>query len=74
MYRTIIVALFLSCISCRAERKNTVDANSVQTKEGIISGKTTAAGAVKIFTGIPFAAPPVAELCRLSPQKNQPPR
>lgn len=46
----------------------TIDVNSVSTSAGLVSGKTTDDQAVKIFMGIPFAAPPVGELRWKAPQ------
>src|SRR5690606_20716713 len=46
--------------------------DSVQVEGGVISGKTDSSTQVKIFKGIPFAAPPVGELRWKAPQPVQP--
>src|SRR5512147_769355 len=40
----------------------------VRTKSGLVEGTTTDGGAVRVFRGIPFAAPPVGELRWKAPQ------
>jgi para-nitrobenzyl esterase len=45
-----------------------IDVKKVRTESGYISGKTSVEGAVKIFMGVPFAAPPVDELRWKAPQ------
>jgi para-nitrobenzyl esterase len=60
------IVFALACTS--GQQGKTIDVNSVPTKAGLISGKTTDDQAVKIFIGIPFAAPPVGELRWKAPQ------
>ncbi|SDL92925.1 para-nitrobenzyl esterase [Catalinimonas alkaloidigena] len=46
----------------------TYDLKPVKTDAGLISGTTNADGSIRIFKGIPFAAPPVGELRWKAPQ------
>lgn len=60
MYKTFI--LFLSLISAFSVNE---DALEIQTEQGLLRGKfdTTRKGrAIRAFTGIPFAKPPIGEL------------
>ncbi|MDR2809936.1 MAG: carboxylesterase family protein [Tannerellaceae bacterium] len=68
MYRTLLFITFVSFISCHPEQKSTIDVNRVKVNPGLLSGTTTDDGAVKIFMGIPFAAPPVGDLRWKAPQ------
>ena len=66
-----LIALFLIplCVACTTVPKtDTIDVTAVQLKSGKISGKTTDDQAVKIFMGVPFAAPPVGDLRWKAPQ------
>jgi para-nitrobenzyl esterase len=65
----MIVPLFLSCIP---DKKGTIDIDGLQITTGTISGKTTDDRAIKIFMGVPFAAPPVGDLRWKAPQPLQP--
>lgn len=58
---TIIIAFKLSLISCSA-----LTPEQVKVKQGIVQG--TLADGLRIFKGIPFAAPPVGELRWKAPQ------
>src|SRR5690606_10653940 len=59
--------------SCQGqEDSNLISIDSVQVEGGVISGKTDSSTQVKIFKGIPFAAPPVGELRWKAPQPVQP--
>lgn len=60
---TIICALVL--ISCN---QNSIDYRNIKTNSGIVSGKLSTDGTVKIFMGIPFAAAPVGDLRWKAPQ------
>jgi para-nitrobenzyl esterase len=60
----LLTALFLAP-SCNTGR---IDVRNVRTASGIVAGTATADGAVKIFMGVPFAAPPVSELRWKAPQ------
>lgn len=62
----LLVAVFFACST--AQKTEQIDVNSVKTQAGIISGKVTDDQAVKIFMGIPFAAPPVGNLRWKAPQ------
>ncbi len=65
-----IILLSIVLFSCSQSKKEqaTINSNSVQIESGVISGKSTSDEAVKIFMGIPFAAPPVADLRWKAPQ------
>ncbi|MDR0619799.1 MAG: carboxylesterase family protein [Bacteroidales bacterium] len=63
---TLLLPMLLFFISCDAG--SIIDVRGLRTNAGIISGKVTGDGAVKIFMGIPFAAPPVGELRWKAPQ------
>lgn len=59
-------------ISCgKKETDNLISIESLAVDSGLISGKTDSSGKVKIFKGIPFAAPPVGELRWKAPQAVQ---
>jgi para-nitrobenzyl esterase len=59
----LLAILLITACSCMSQKSdNTIDINSVSTKAGLVSGITNADGTVKIFKGIPFAAPPVGDL------------
>ena len=62
----IIVPFWFACNS--GQKAEIIDVNSVRTQAGIISGKTSDDQAVKIFMGVPFAAPPVGDLRWKAPQ------
>lgn len=51
-----------------AVKRKLIDVNRVRTDAGIIKGRTTDDGSVKIFVGVPFAAPPVGSLRWKPPQ------
>jgi para-nitrobenzyl esterase len=65
MYRILLATTVVALLSCRPEQ---IDVNRVKVNSGVLSGKTTADGAVKVFMGIPFAEPPVGELRWKAPQ------
>ena len=60
----LLFALFL-VVSCHTSR---MDVRNVRICSGVVAGKTTADNAVKIFMGVPFAAPPVGALRWKAPQ------
>lgn len=62
--------LFFSC--GESENDIILSVDSISVEGGMISGKTDSTGQVKIFKGIPFAAPPVGELRWKAPQPVQP--
>jgi len=73
MNRLIGLLLIPFLFACNSGKKETViDVNSVQTQAGLVSGKTTDDQAVKIFMGVPFAAPPVGDLRWKAPQPVAP--
>jgi para-nitrobenzyl esterase len=55
-----VIALLLSAITAGAE--------PVKTKSGYVEGTTVAGSNVRVFKGIPFAAPPVGDLRWKAPQ------
>ncbi len=61
--------LFLSC--GKSKNPTLLSIHSVAVEGGLISGKTDSSGQVKIFKGIPFAAPPLAALRWKAPQPVQ---
>ncbi len=61
-----LVAVFFGCTT--TPKTDNIDVNSVQLKSGKISGKTSEDQSVKIFMGVPFAAPPVGDLRWKAPQ------
>jgi para-nitrobenzyl esterase len=50
----------------------TAGATPVRTRAGLVEGTASADGAVRIFRGIPFAAPPVGDLRWRPPQPHAP--
>lgn len=66
--------LFVSILMWAACSKTqpVIDVNSVKTQAGLVSGKTSDDQVVKIFMGIPFAAPPIGDLRWKAPQPVQP--
>jgi para-nitrobenzyl esterase len=66
----LLSALLLLLASCHAGSKR-IDVRRVHTRQGVVAGETTPNSAVKIFMGIPFAAPPVGELRWKAPQPVQ---
>ncbi|GAB2483894.1 carboxylesterase/lipase family protein [Algoriphagus taiwanensis] len=55
--------------SCgKKENEGLIAVDSVKVEGGLISGKLDEAGEIKIFKGIPFAAPPLAQLRWKAPQ------
>ena len=65
-FLVIPLFLFLSCNT--AQREKAIDVNKVDTASGMISGTTSKDGVVKIFMGVPFAAPPLGDLRWKAPQ------
>jgi len=62
-----VLFLFLF-LSCSSGQKKKIDVSLVSTRGGLVSGKTTEDRSVKIFMGIPYAAPPVGDLRWKAPQ------
>lgn len=69
--KNLLFLLILLIASCSGN-KSAIDVNSVKTQAGLISGKTTDDQVVKIFMGVPFAAPPVGKFRWKSPQPVEP--
>jgi para-nitrobenzyl esterase len=64
-----IAMVGILCFSCqKSETARVISIKSVTVEGGVISGKTDSTGKVKIFKGIPFAAPPLGELRWKAPQ------
>ncbi|GMQ29219.1 carboxylesterase/lipase family protein [Algoriphagus confluentis] len=67
--------LFLAFLSFSCEKKTSpiqIQVESVKVEGGLISGKTDETGEIKIFKGIPFAAPPLGDLRWKAPQPVTP--
>jgi len=66
MKNTVILigVIILAACSSMQQNKNAsaVDINSVKTEAGLVSGIPGSDGSVKIFKGIPYAAPPLGDL------------
>ena len=59
----LTIAVFLGALACIQAR-----ADQVKTDKGSIEGSTSANSAIRIYKGIPFAAPPVGDLRWKPPQ------
>ena len=68
----LLLILFLFFPNILAQEKGMIDTYSINLKSGLISGKTTKDGAIKIFMGIPYAAPPLGVLRWKAPQTITP--
>ncbi|MFN3997835.1 carboxylesterase/lipase family protein [Algoriphagus sp.] len=70
---TQILAMSFLFFSCgKTEKSSLISIESVAVEGGLISGKTDSTGQVKIFKGIPFAAPPLGDLRWKGPEPVQP--
>lgn len=67
----LLVIAILGFVSVVFSQKP-VDVKAVKTEAGLISGRLSEDQTVKIFMGIPFAAPPVGQLRWKAPQKVVP--
>ena len=67
------VVLFITWPPVKAvpasEDRKPVATVPVQTDKGLVSGVTTASGAIEVYAGIPYAKPPVGELRWKAPQE-----
>lgn len=75
MLKKIIIIFLIPVISAAmpVEKKASgkkIDLKKVPTEAGFVSGKTGADGTIKIFMGVPFAAPPVGNLRWKAPQAH----
>jgi len=72
--KNLILLLWVVLLSaCSSVQKETpIDIQSIKTTAGFISGKESADHSVKVFMGIPFAAPPLGDLRWKAPQPAQP--
>jgi len=57
-----VILLTASSAVKKSNSSNKIDINGVRTEAGLVSGIPGGNGQVKIFKGIPFAAPPVGDL------------
>jgi para-nitrobenzyl esterase len=68
MKKIILLSLLPALFFLLSSNTGYMDVRHVQTRSGIVVGKTTGDGAVNIFMGVPFAAPPVGALRWKAPQ------
>jgi para-nitrobenzyl esterase len=64
----LIIPFLVTCSSDKGTGGRKIDISKVRVESGLLSGKTGADGTVKIFLGIPYAAPPVGDLRWRAPQ------
>ena len=64
MFRVVVAPILLATILCG----HAVAADEVRTENGVVEGAAADTPGVRVFRGIPFAAPPVAELRWKAPQ------
>ncbi|MBN1790499.1 MAG: carboxylesterase family protein [Bacteroidales bacterium] len=66
MKHTVILLTVIMLTACSSAPKSKssmiIDINAVKTEAGLVSGVPGGDGTVKIFRGIPFAAPPLGDL------------
>ncbi len=78
LMKTILKCLLFVLFPCMvlqslfSFKKTTTGPDIINTKAGLLSGITNAAGDVHIYKGVPFAAPPVGPLRWKAPQPVQP--
>ncbi len=65
-----ILPLLVACNF--GEKGRAIDVNAVKIDAGIVSGKIIGDDDVKLFLGIPYAAPPLGSLRWKAPQAVQP--
>ncbi|WP_288373742.1 carboxylesterase family protein [uncultured Algoriphagus sp.] len=69
MRKLLLFSLLIVLVSCQKElHEEKISINDVQVTGGLISGKYSEDQSIKIFKGIPFAAPPVGQLRWKAPQ------
>lgn len=64
----LIALAGIHLFSCQSQDPDLVSIEALKVEGGTISGKTDRSGQVKIYKGVPFAAPPVGELRWQAPQ------
>jgi para-nitrobenzyl esterase len=68
LYFLSLFCIFIYSSGIAEQKANLIDVKSVEIQSGIISGKTTDDKKIKIFMGIPYAAPPIGQLRWKAPQ------
>jgi para-nitrobenzyl esterase len=66
----LIVPFLISCSSGRDNKAGRINIDKVRVESGLISGITGGDGTVRIFLGIPYAAPPAGGLRWRPPQPS----
>jgi para-nitrobenzyl esterase len=64
----LLLSAVLLLLASRHAGGSRIDVRHVRTGSGVVAGEATGDGAVKIFRGVPFAAPPVGALRWKAPQ------
>ncbi len=68
-----LISVLILMLACHAkEGEEIIDVHSIQTSDGVISGKLVGEDSIKTFKGIPFAAAPIGELRWKAPQPVTP--
>lgn len=67
-YNLILLLAVLLASPAFSQNQKGNSADVVKTKAGVVSGVRSADGAVRIYKGVPFAAPPVGDLRWKAPQ------
>jgi carboxylesterase type B len=62
------ILILAACSSGSRTAGKKIDINRIKVESGLLSGAVNSDGTVKIFMGIPFAAPPVGDLRWKAPQ------
>jgi para-nitrobenzyl esterase len=72
MNKFFLILIIFPFLSFSLEGKGIIDAKELHTTAGTVLGKTTEDKAIKIFMGVPYAAPPVGNLRWKEPQPVKP--